>query len=105
MWNSKMINTYVLLWTLICYVLSRATGISEISLSHFKYYRFLLSIWFDIYFLKIIYVRLYFKNSNKFSYLYTNTTVNNAFAVSIRYALKLQLELVQQYNDMHQSGK
>ena len=40
-----------------------------------------------------------------FSYLYTNTTVSNAFAVSIRYALKLQLELVQQCNDMHQSGK
>ena len=39
-----------------------------------------------------------------FSYLFTNTTVNNAFAVSIRYELKLQLELVQQCNNMHQSG-
>ena len=38
------------------------------------------------------------------SYLYTMNIVIIAFAMSTRFTLKLQLELVHQSNDMHQSG-
>ena len=38
------------------------------------------------------------------SYLYTMNKVIITFAMSIRFTLKLQLELVHQSNDMHRSG-